>query len=138
MDAAILHPRIMISGHATKNGPHTAGTFARVMAGFYVRSERRMTLMEALRKMTLMPAQLLERAAPAGRMKGRIQKGRDADVVVFNPQTIADRATEGMPTEPSVGVQYLVVAGAVVVQRGILVPGVAPGRAVTAAAVQKP
>ena len=59
VDAAILHPRIMISGHAVKSGPHTAGTFARVIAQ-YVRSERRMTLMDALRKMTLMPAQLLE------------------------------------------------------------------------------
>ena len=131
VDAAILHPRIMISGHATNNGPHTAGTFARVIAQ-YVRSERRMTLMDALRKMTLMPAQLLERAAPAGRMKGRVQKGRDADLVVFDPQTIADRATEEEPSEPSVGVRYLVVAGTAVVQGGAISPNVAPGRAIVA------
>jgi hypothetical protein len=129
VDAAILHPRIMISGHATKNGPHTAGTFARVMAQ-YVRSERRLTLMDALKKMTLMPAQLLERAARAGRMKGRVQKGKDADLVVFDPETMADRATEQEPSNPSVGVRYLVVAGTIIVQDGTIAPGVAPGRAI--------
>jgi N-acyl-D-aspartate/D-glutamate deacylase len=88
--------------------------------------------MDALRKMTLMPAQLLERATPAGRMKGRLQEGRDADVVVFDPQTITDRATEETPTEPSIGVQYLVVAGTLVVHGGTIVPNVVPGRAVVA------
>jgi hypothetical protein len=131
VDAAILHSRIMISGHAVKSGPHSAGTFARVIAQ-YVRAERRMSLMDALRKMTLMPAQLLERATPAGRMKGRLQEGRDADVVVFDPQTIADRATEESPNEPSVGVRYLVVAGTLVVQDGKIVPNVFPGREVAA------
>ncbi len=134
VDAAILHPRIMISGHAVKSGPHTAGTFARVIAQ-YVRAERRMTLIDALRKMTLMPAQLLERATPAGRMKGRLQEGRDADVVVFDPQTITDRATEEAPSEPSVGVKYLVVAGTLVIQDGRIVPNVTPGRAVVAQSV---
>jgi len=133
VDAAILHPRIMISGHATKNGPHTAGTFARVIAQ-YVRAEHRMTLMDAVREMTLMPAQLLERAAPAGRLKGRLQQGKDADVVIFDPETIADRATEEAPSNASVGVHYLLVGGAVVVQGGAIVPGVSPGRAVVAAA----
>ena len=45
-----------------------------------------MTLMDALRKMTLMPAQLLERAASAGQMKGRLQKGKDADLVILIPR----------------------------------------------------
>jgi hypothetical protein len=131
VDAAILHPRILISSHATSNGPHTAGTFARVIAQ-YVRSERRMTLMDALRKMTLMPAQLLERAAPAGGLKGRVQEGKDADLVVFDPQTITDRATEEEPRNPSVGVRYLVVAGTAVVQGGAINAGLAPGRAIVA------
>jgi N-acyl-D-aspartate/D-glutamate deacylase len=131
VDIAILHPNIMISGHATKDGPQTAGTFARVIAQ-YVRSERRMTLMDALRKMSLMPAQLLEPTAPAARAKGRLQEGKDADIVVFDPETIADHATEEKPTEPSVGVKYLVVAGTLVIQEGKIVPKITPGRAIVA------
>jgi N-acyl-D-aspartate/D-glutamate deacylase len=134
VDAAILHPRVMISGHAVKSGPHSAGTFAHVIAE-YVRSAHRLSLMEALRKMSLMPAQLLERTTPVGRKKGRVQEGKDADLVVFDPQTIADRATDQSPYEPSVGVQYLVVAGTVVVADGEIVPDVFPGRALVGPSV---
>ena len=67
--------------------------------------------MEALRKMTLMPAQMLERSTPAAHQKGRLQEGADADIVVFDPQTIADRSTFEKPMEPSVGVHYLLVGG---------------------------
>jgi len=91
-----------------------------------------MTLMDALRKMSLMPAQLLERTTPAARAKGGVQEGKDADIVVFDPETIADRATEEKPTEPSVGVKYLVVAGTLVIEEGKIVPNVTPGRAVIA------
>ena len=133
VDAAILDPHIMISGHAVKSGPQSAGTFARVIAQ-YVRS-RRLSLMEALRKMSLMPAQLLERTTPAGRKKGRLQEGTDADIVVFDPQTISDRATDQSPYEPSVGVKYLLVAGTVVVTDGKIVPDVTPGRALVGPAL---
>ena len=79
--------------------------------------------------MALMQAQRLERATSAARRKGRIQEGADADVVVFDAQTIADRATYDKPAEPSVGVKYLLVGGTVVVDQGAVVPNVAPGRA---------
>ncbi len=85
--------------------------------------------MDAIRKMSLMPAQRLERAMPAARRKGRIQEGADADVVVFDQQVIVDRATYDKPAEPSVGVRYLLVGGTVVVDQGAVVTGVAPGRA---------
>jgi hypothetical protein len=111
LDAAILDPHIMISGHAVQSGPQSAGTFARVIAQ-YVRSERRLSLMDSLRKMSLMPAQLLERTTSAGRKKGRMQEGKDADIVVFDPETISDRATDQSPYEPpSIGVKYLLVWG---------------------------
>ena len=58
------------------------------MLAQYVREKKSLTLMEALRKMTLMPAQMLERSTPAARKKGRLQEGADADIVVFDPQTI--------------------------------------------------
>ena len=82
--------------------------------------------MDALRKMSLMPAQRLERSTPAAVRKGRVQEGADADLVVFDPETIADRATFAKATEPSVGVKYLLVAGTVVVEEGRVVPGVTP------------
>ena len=84
--------------------------------------------MDAIRKMALMPAQRLERATPAARRKGRIQEGADGDIVVFDAQTIADRATYDKPAEPSVG-KYLLVGGTVVVDQGAVVPNAAPGRA---------
>jgi N-acyl-D-aspartate/D-glutamate deacylase len=86
-------------------------------------------MMDALRKMSLMPAEMLERSTPAARQKGRLQEGADADIVVFDAATIRDRSTFEKPMEPSVGVRYLVVGGTVVVDEGKIVPDVFPGRA---------
>src|SRR6201987_5539536 len=110
VDAIIPNPLIMIASDGAEGHPRNAGTYSRVLAQ-YVREKKTLTLMEALRKMTLMPAQMLERSTPAGRLKGRLQEGADADIVVFDPQTISDRSTYEKPMEPSVGVQYLVVGG---------------------------
>ncbi len=85
--------------------------------------------MDALRKMTLMPAQMLERSTPTAQQKGRLQEGADADIVVFDAATIADQSTFQKPMVPSIGVHYLVVAGTVLVDDGKLVPEVFPGRA---------
>jgi N-acyl-D-aspartate/D-glutamate deacylase len=79
--------------------------------------------------MSLMPAQVLERSTPAARAKGRLQEGADADVVVFDLQTVGDRSTYQSPMEPSVGVKYLLVGGVLVVDGGSLVEGVLPGKA---------
>jgi len=87
------------------------------------------TLMDALLKMSLMPAQMLERSTPVARQKGRLQEGADADIVVFDAATISDRSTYEKPMESSVGVRYLVVAGTLVVDAGKIVPKVFPGRA---------
>jgi len=77
-----------------------------------------------------MPAQMLERSTPAAHRKGRLQEGADADVVIFDPQNIADRSTFEKPMEPSVGVQYLLVGGTVLIDDGKMVPNVFPGRPV--------
>jgi N-acyl-D-aspartate/D-glutamate deacylase len=129
IDQTIPNPLIMIASDGAEGHPRNAGTYARVLAQ-YVREKKTLTLMEALRKMTLMPAQMLERSTPTGRMKGRVQEGVDADIVVFDPATIEDRATYEKPMEPSVGVHYLLVAGIVVIDDGKIVPGVFPGRAI--------
>ena len=128
IDELIPQPLIMIASDGAEGHPRNAGTYSRVLAQ-YVREKKALTLMEALRKMTLMPAEMLERSTPNGRRKGRVQVGADADLVVFDPQAIADRSTFQKPSEPSVGVKYLVVGGTVLIDEGKLVPDLYPGQA---------
>ena len=129
VDKTIPNPLIMIASDGADGHPRNAGTFSRVLAQ-YVRDKKALTLMDALRKMTLMPAQVLERSTADGHRKGRLQEGADADIVVFNPQTISDRATFEKPMEPSVGVHELLVDGTLVIDDGKLVANTYPGRAI--------
>jgi len=126
------HPLVMIASDGIQGHPRNAGTYSRVLAQ-YVREKGTITLMDALRKMSLMPAEMLERSTPAARQKGRLQEGADADIVVFDPATISDQSTFAKPMEPSVGVRYLVVGGTIVVDEGKIVPDVFPGRALLGA-----
>src|SRR5215469_11996115 len=130
VDQVIVHPLVMIASDGLAGHPRDAGTFGRVFAQ-YVRGRRSLTLMDAMRKMSYMPALRLERSTPQARKKGRIQVGADADVVVLDPQTFRDQSTFEKTNVPSVGVRYLLVNGTVVVDDGKLVDGVAPGKAIT-------
>jgi len=132
VDKVIPHPLVMIASDGIPGHPRNAGTYSRVLAQ-YVREKGTITLMDALRKMSLMPAEMLERSTPAARQKGRLQEGADADIVVFDAATITDRSTFAKPMEPSVGVRYLVVSGTIVVDEGKIVPDVSPGRALLGA-----
>ena len=109
--------------------PRTSGTYSRVL-GKYVREEGVLTLMEALRKMTIEPAQRLESYVPAMADKGRLRAGADADITVFDPDVVIDRSTYIDPSLPSTGVAYVLVNGVLVVEGGELVPEVRPGRAI--------
>ena len=129
VDKVIPHPLVMIASDGAEGHPRNAGTYSRVLAQ-YVREKGSITLMDAIRKMSLMPAEMLERSTPAARQKGRLQEGADADIVVFDAGTITDRSTFEKPMEPSAGVRYLMVGGRVVVEEGKLVPDVFPGRAI--------
>jgi dihydroorotase len=109
--------------------PRTAGTFSRVL-GKYVREEKVIDLVTAIEKMTLLPAKRLEDIAPAMHHKGRIQVGEDADITVFNPDIINDKATFDKGLAFSEGIEYVIVNGVVVLKNGKTVPAVFPGQAV--------
>jgi N-acyl-D-aspartate/D-glutamate deacylase len=135
IDKNLAHPLVMIASDGILESglghPRVAGTFARVL-GRYVRERKVLSLPEAIRKMSLMPAHRLETMAPAMRNKGRIRPGADADVVVFNPDTVIDRATFENPNLASGGIPYVLVQGTFVVDRGELVEGVHPGKGIRA------
>ena len=109
--------------------PRTAGTFTRIL-GKYVREEKTLDLMTALKKMTLIPALILEDIAPAMRQKGRLQVGADADITIFDPDTVRDRATFEGGLEFSEGVEYVLVGGILILEKGETVPDVFPGQPV--------
>src|SRR5262245_12083139 len=129
---AAASPLTMIAsdGGQAPTHPRTAGTYSHIL-GPYVR-ERVLTLTDAIKKMTIMPAQRLERRVPAMQRKGRIQAGADADIILFDPQRIADRWTYEQAAQPSTGIAHVLVNGVAVVRDGRLVDGVTPGRPVRA------
>jgi cytosine/adenosine deaminase-related metal-dependent hydrolase len=118
--------------------PRTAGTFARSLrllaadgAG-PVGAGGPLGLTETLRRSSLLPAQLLAPRVPAMRRKGRVQVGRDADIVVFNAATVADRATYASPLRPSAGISHVLVNGTFVVRDAAIVPDALPGEPIRA------
>ena len=96
--------------------------------GHYAREQKALTLMQALRKMTIMPAKRLAEYVPQMRNKGRLQVGADADITIFNLETIIDKATYENPMQHSKGIEYIIVNGELVIKDGKLIQGNKPGR----------
>lgn len=114
----------------SKVAPHN-GAFSRVL-GRYVRETGLLELEDALARMTLLPARRLEAFAPAFERKGRLAVGADADITVFDADTILDRATYRDPYQASAGIAYVLVAGELVVRDGELDEAVHPGKRLSA------
>ncbi|MEO7363420.1 MAG: amidohydrolase family protein [Gemmatimonadaceae bacterium] len=131
--AAVADSLTMIASdgilHDGAGHPRVAGTFARVL-GRYARDLHSLTLMDALRKMTIEPAWRMEQRVPEMARKGRLQIGADADIVLVDATTIIDRATYREPTLPPLGLRDVLVNGVLPVRGGALQPSVFPGRAV--------
>lgn len=127
------HPLMMVTSDGVivdgKGHPRGAGTFTRVL-GRFVRERGHLTLMEALRKMTIMPAERVEDGAPSMALRGRLAPGAYADITVFDPNTVIDRATYLNSAQYSAGVRYVLVNGTLVLDAGDFVDGVAPGQPV--------
>lgn len=133
IEAGIAAPGVMIASdgmpYAEMAHPRTAGTFSRVL-GKYVREEKVIDLMDAIEKMTLLPAHRLKDIAPTMRFKGRIQVGADADITVFDPNTINDRATFEGGLKFSEGIEYVLVNGQFILKNGKIVSDTFPGQPV--------
>ncbi|MGA8026673.1 MAG: amidohydrolase family protein [Bryobacteraceae bacterium] len=125
---AISDPMVTIASDGIlengKGHPRAAGCYARVL-GRYVREEHALSLMEALRKMTIMPADRL-----GLENKGRVKEGADADLTIFDPARVIDRATFENPAQYSDGIRFVLVNGIPVVKEGVFESDVAPGRGV--------
>jgi dihydroorotase len=130
---AVASPFVMIASdgmpYAPGAHPRSAGTFSRVL-GYYVREQKSLSLMDAIAKMTIMPARRLESIAPSMKKKGRLQVGSDADITVFDPARVKDTATFEKGLSFSDGIDHVFVHGIAVVRDGKTVTGVFPGRAV--------
>jgi N-acyl-D-glutamate deacylase len=109
--------------------PRSAGTFTRFLAQ-YVRERKLISWSDAIAKTSYLPAKYLEETAPQMKKKGRIQRGMDADLVVFDTATVQDRATYERPNQTSVGMKYVIVNGAFVIQDGELDTQAFPGQPV--------
>ncbi len=126
----VSHPISIIASdgmpYASGAHPRTAGTFSRIL-GKYVREEKALDLMTALKKMTIMPAKRLEKIAPSMGRKGRLQVGADADITIFNPTTIIDKA-DFSGLKYSEGVETVIIDGKIIVKEGRILENVFPGK----------
>ncbi len=124
---AMADPTVIVASDGIldngKGHPRAAGTFARVL-GRYVREQHAVSLMTALNKMTAMPAARL-----GLKDRGRLAVGADADITVFDPAHVIDRATFDKPAQYSEGIPYVLVNGTFVVKEGKL-QSVTPGQGI--------
>ncbi len=117
-------PYESVSGH-----PRAAGTHGKVLK--LVREKDLMPLMLAIKKMTIMHARWLEEnGAKSMSQKGRLQVGKDADITIFNPETVTDNSTFAQGALPTTGIPYVVVNGTIVVKDSKVLKGVYPGKPV--------
>ena len=134
VEYALKHPLVVVASDGMpirsldeRAHPRGMGCFSRVL-GRYVRERKLISLPEAIRKMTLQPAQRLEKISPAMRSKGRLSVGADADITVFDADRVIDRATFENPNQFSKGITHVLVGGEFVVRDESLVENAKPGR----------
>ena len=129
--AAVTSPLTIVASDGGTGHPRGAGTFARIL-GRYVREQGALELMDAQARMPILPTLRLEEFVPAMKTKGRIRVGSDADITIFDPETVIDRATYLEGSLTSDGIEYVLVNGIPVVYEGEIAEGVRPGKAIKA------
>lgn len=128
---ALKDPVTLVASDGLTGHPRNAGTYARIL-GHYVRDRKEIDLMTALRKLSLMPAQRLEARVPEMKQRGRIQQGCIADLTLFDPESVTERATFSDAKLPSEGIAHVIVGGTPVVSHGRIVEGSLPGKPIRA------
>ena len=106
--------------------PRSAGCFTRFIR-HWVRERQAVSLLEGVRKCALIPAEILAASTPAMCAKGRLQQGADADVVVFDFESLTDRSEFTAMNRPADGVRYLLVSGQLVIADGVMDVAARPG-----------
>lgn len=133
IDQAMAAPDVIVASDGWldkgKGHPRAAGTYARVLA-HYVRERKVLTLKDAIRKMSYLPAARLEKFVPEMRRRGRINVGAFADIAIFDPNRVQDKSTYQNPAQYSEGITHVLVNGTLVVENEKLVEGVYPGQPV--------
>jgi N-acyl-D-glutamate deacylase len=109
--------------------PRSAGTFSRFIR-LYVRENQQISLLEAIKKLSYGPAKMLQASIPQMKFKGRIQANADADIVIFDLNTVSDKATYIQPAQASIGFDYVLVNGVPLVEQGQLNTRLLPGMAI--------
>jgi N-acyl-D-aspartate/D-glutamate deacylase len=115
----------------TVTHPRTAGTFAKVLRR-YVREDGALDLVEAIRRCSTLPAVTIQGMSPDMRRKGRLSRGADADVVVFDPRAVSETATFADSCRPSTGFRHVLVNGTVLIRDGEVDAAARPGRPIRA------
>lgn len=129
MNSVIADANTIVASDGGGSHPRSTGSFSKVL-GKHVRIDKRLSLMDAIRKMTLLPAQQLEKTSSMMKKKGRIKMGADADIVVFDANTITDNATYRKPFELSTGIHHVFLNGHHVIKNGQLIKEVYVGNAI--------
>jgi N-acyl-D-glutamate deacylase len=109
--------------------PRSAGCFTRFIR-HWVRERQAVSLIEGVRKCSLIPAEILQASTPDMLRKGRLSVGADADVVVFDLDMLTDRAEFSAMNRPSEGVRHLLIGGQPVITDGVMDVAARPGRPV--------
>jgi dihydroorotase-like cyclic amidohydrolase len=130
IEQAMAAPDVMVASDGwLENGkghPRAAGTYARVLSN-YVRDRKLLSLMDAIRKCSYLPAKRLEAFVPSMKLKGRIRPGAHADLAIFDPARVIDKATFASPAQYSQGFVHVLVKGHPVVQNEKLASNTFPG-----------
>ena len=133
IDSAITSNATIIAsdggGYSLLGHPRSSGTFSKVIRE-YVNEKKLLSINTAIKKMTLMPAKVLESIVPEMKLRGRIKKGCYADILLFDQNKVKDNATYASGFERSSGMDYVIINGKILIENGELQVNTFPGKAI--------